>query len=95
MWQLSARCRGCDPSIFFHPDGERGLARRSRQQRAKAICSECPVLRECREHSVVFEESFGTWGGLSEDERARLLPPRAVNLRTHHGSREANCVVDQ
>ena len=72
-WQLLARCRGVDPSIFFHPDGERGYARKRRQQRAKALCAECPVAAQCREHSFAFVERFGTWGGLSEDERVRLL----------------------
>jgi WhiB family redox-sensing transcriptional regulator len=71
-WQLAARCRGEDPSIFFHPDGERGRARKRRQRRAKDICAECPVAAQCRQHSLAFHERFGTWGGLSEDEREGL-----------------------
>ena len=26
-WQLKGACRGEDPEIFFHPEGERGPAR--------------------------------------------------------------------
>jgi WhiB family redox-sensing transcriptional regulator len=72
-WQLHARCRGEDLSIFFHPDGERGRARKRRQRRAKDICAQCPVAAQCRQHSLSFHERFGTWGGLSEDERDKLL----------------------
>lgn len=72
-WQLHARCRYEDPSLFFHPDGERGWARKNRQQRARAICAACPVARECGEYSISFQEAFGTWGGLSEDDRKRYL----------------------
>ncbi|RDH78760.1 WhiB family transcriptional regulator [Mycolicibacterium moriokaense] len=72
-WQLHARCRSADPRIFFHPDGERGWQRRQRQNMAKAICGECPVRSECAEHAVTFGEHFGTWGGVSEDERNILL----------------------
>ena len=68
-WQLDALCRYADPAVFFHPDGERGPARTRRQQRAKAICSRCPVATQCREHALRFGEDFGTWGGLSEDDR--------------------------
>lgn len=82
-WRVDALCRQRDPSIFFHPDGERGRARRRRQQEAKRVCAECPVMLRCREHSLVFQEPFGVWGGLTEEERSRLLPARAVNLRTH------------
>jgi WhiB family transcriptional regulator, redox-sensing transcriptional regulator len=72
-WQTAARCRGEDTSIFFHPDGERGRAAKRRQERAKAICAECPVTAECRNYALKYKEPFGIWGGLSEDERMTLL----------------------
>lgn len=85
-WRIEARCRTEDPSLFFHPDGERGNDRQRRQQLARQVCSVCPVMLQCREHAIAFQEGFGTWGGLSEDERARLLQPAAVHIRTHrHG----------
>jgi WhiB family redox-sensing transcriptional regulator len=70
-WYLSARCRGADPSLFFHPDGERGRARQVRQRQAKQICETCPVMTRCRDHAVQHGEAFGTWGGLSEEDRRR------------------------
>jgi WhiB family transcriptional regulator, redox-sensing transcriptional regulator len=79
-WQLSARCRGEDPSIFFHPDGERGHKRKRRQRRAKDLCNECPVAIQCRQHALTFHERFGTWGGLSEDERDKLAEKRRDDL---------------
>ena len=82
-WRVRARCRDEDSSLFFHPDGERGQARKRRQQMASQICASCPVKRECREHSILFQEAFGTWGGVSEDDRSRLLGDPAVNIRTH------------
>ncbi|WP_076214921.1 WhiB family transcriptional regulator [Mycolicibacterium conceptionense] len=91
-WRLIARCRNADTSLmalFFHPEGERGHQRRRRQQAAKQVCAECPVLAECRAHSLAFEEPFGTWGGLTEDERGRLIPSRAARLRTHRSTSEA------
>ena len=82
-WQLQANCRSSDPNLFFHPEGERGRARARRQEMAKQVCAGCPVATECREHSLVFREPFGIWGGLSEDERGRYLPSAAVTVRTH------------
>ena len=70
-WQRDAACAGQDP-LFFHPDGERGRRRRARQLNAKAVCERCPVQRRCREHALRFPEHFGTWGGLSEEERDRI-----------------------
>jgi WhiB family redox-sensing transcriptional regulator len=75
-WRMSARCRGEDPSTFFHPEGERGHVRIERQQRAKAICADCVVAAECRNHALTFDEAFGVWGGMTEDERARYLNRR-------------------
>jgi WhiB family redox-sensing transcriptional regulator len=72
-WQLEARCRDADPSMFFSPEGERGQARTRRQRRAKAICAQCEVAAKCLDHSLRFQEPFGVWGGLSEMERDRVL----------------------
>jgi WhiB family redox-sensing transcriptional regulator len=40
-------------------------------------------MMHCRAHALAYEEAFGIWGGLTEDERCRQLPDRAVRLRTH------------
>lgn len=68
-WQRQAACRNLDSSTFFHPDGERGVKRQVRENRAKAICAECPVRAECLDHSLRVEEPYGIWGGMDEIER--------------------------
>ena len=68
-WQLLAACRGVDSSLFFHPEGERGPARRERDASARDICASCPVLQECRSHALTVREPYGVWGGLTEDDR--------------------------
>ncbi|HSP60867.1 MAG TPA: WhiB family transcriptional regulator [Ornithinimicrobium sp.] len=72
-WQYQGLCRTASPEIFFHPEGERGPSRRRREARAKAICEQCPVLRECREHALSVQEPYGVWGGMSEEEREAVL----------------------
>jgi WhiB family redox-sensing transcriptional regulator len=72
-WQMSARCRGTDPSVFFHPEGERGLKRRKRAQDAQRFCAQCPVAKQCLEYSLRFQEPYGIWGGIAEDERHEIL----------------------
>lgn len=72
-WQLHAACRGMSSSYFFHPEGERGPARARREAKAKAICSRCPALLECRRHALQVHEPYGIWGGLSESERQQIL----------------------
>ncbi len=86
-WQFDAACRGMDSSLFFHPWGERGPARDKRIRRAKAICAECPVIDACRQHALQVQETYGVWGGLSEDERMTLLG-RGRRPRPRSASRE-------
>ncbi|MUL79919.1 WhiB family transcriptional regulator [Mycobacterium sp. CBMA226] len=85
-WQESARCRTMDSSIFFHPDNERGRARRQREQQAKEICHQCPVKTPCAAFALLSGEPYGTWGGISESERLSALgisdPRTAGNLST-------------
>ena len=84
VWQMQAACRGMSSSHFFHPWGERGAEREARIERAKQVCAHCPVVAMCREHALQVQEPYGIWGGLSEDERLKLLNrprrrPRIVN----------------
>lgn len=72
-WQQHGLCRHTSPEVFFHPEGERGPSRRWRETRARAICGQCPVLQECREHALRVQEPYGTWGGMTESERQEVL----------------------
>ncbi|MEV5667165.1 WhiB family transcriptional regulator [Streptomyces flaveolus] len=40
-WQADAACRGMDSAVFFPPAGERAMARRRREDAARAICRSC------------------------------------------------------
>jgi WhiB family redox-sensing transcriptional regulator len=79
-WQLLAACRGADSSVFFHPEGERGAARRNRELQAKAICAGCPVRAECAAHALTVREPYGVWGGMSEEDRERAYERRAFSI---------------
>jgi WhiB family redox-sensing transcriptional regulator len=68
-WQLHGLCRGKDSSLFFHPEGERGAARSSRESAAKEICMNCPVQISCADHALKVREPYGVWGGMTEEER--------------------------
>jgi WhiB family transcriptional regulator, redox-sensing transcriptional regulator len=87
-WQLQAHCRTVDPELFFHPENERGNARKRREARAKEVCSRCPVRRECQLFALEADEQFGVWGGVTEDERVdlvrRMTPPTTANARRRH-----------
>ena len=72
-WQLQGMCRGCDPDLFFHPEGERGPRKEARDAAAKAMCHSCPVLAQCRRHALVVREPYGVWGGLTEEDREAVL----------------------
>jgi WhiB family redox-sensing transcriptional regulator len=71
-WQFQGACRDADPSVFFHPEGERGPSREARDRAAKAVCASCPVITQCRAHALSVREPYGVWGGLTEDEREQL-----------------------
>lgn len=72
-WQLDAACAGLDTSIFYQGDNERGRSVRRRERKAKAICAQCPVIRECLRDALANHEPYGVWGGMSPDERFQLI----------------------
>ncbi len=67
-WTVDAACEG-RTELFFAPAGERPEARVVRENKARAICMECPVLVPCRDWAREQRE-YGFWGGESEEERA-------------------------
>ena len=66
-WRDLAACNGLDPNSFFPVDGDVvGV------ERAKHICSPCPVVWECLSYAVQTNQTEGVWGGTSRGERRRL-----------------------
>lgn len=76
-WRVLAACRGIDPELFFpvSPDGPS----LDEVRRAKAVCGDCVVRRECLEFALGTGQRHGVWGGLTEDERRFLRVPRQRN----------------
>jgi WhiB family redox-sensing transcriptional regulator len=80
-WRYQARCGGRCDDLFF-PTGTTGPAEDQTQQ-AKAICASCPVRETCLDWALATGQQFGIWGGLTEEERRRILRGRKNPLR--HG----------
>ena len=54
--QTEGRCRQLAPDVFFPEDsGRSGL--RAREEQAKKICRDCPVLTRCRDHALAMRET--------------------------------------
>ena len=69
-WVERARCRGMDVELFF-PIGT-GEAAQAQAERAKRVCAECPVRRECLEYALSSGADDGIWGGMTPQERRQL-----------------------
>lgn len=78
-WQAKASCRGPQAVVFYPPSHfERKDEKVARENRAKAICSSCPVRRPCLDFAIETKEAHGIWGGRSESERRTLLATRGA-----------------
>ena len=77
-WREKAACLQSDPELFF-PIGNTGTAL-DQIDRAKDVCSSCPVTEMCLEYALSTGQDCGVWGGLSEEER-RALKRRAARMR--------------
>jgi WhiB family redox-sensing transcriptional regulator len=74
-WMTNARCRGAHPNKFFPTDGI-GV------DRTRRLCQDCLVRSECLEYALTNRITYGTWGGTSERERARILQRQTVQPAT-------------
>lgn len=83
-WLERAACRGMAPVAVdgrqprhpFYP----GRGRHTEEAIALAICAGCPVRQECLDDALQYERGawrlFGIRGGLTADQRERLLGKR-------------------
>jgi len=70
-WWSRAACATADPELFF-PISHSGPARRQ-VMRAKAVCARCDIQRDCLRYALAAGSIQGVWGGMTEEERRRLL----------------------
>lgn len=82
-WREHAACNG-HPTSWWFPAARvdsrgraiAGAASGRNTTRAKQICMTCPVAAECLEHSLVWPEMSGIWGGIDQHRRRRLRTQR-------------------
>lgn len=78
-WRKVALCKDTDPELFF-PVGSTGQALHQ-ISRAKTVCEECVVKRECLEFAIETNQDCGIWGGTSEEERRDIRRQMAAAKR--------------
>jgi WhiB family transcriptional regulator, redox-sensing transcriptional regulator len=66
-WRSAAACRTCDPDLFF-PVSSTGPSV-EQAAKAKQICAQCLVRRDCLAFALRTRQAHGVWGGLTEQER--------------------------
>jgi WhiB family redox-sensing transcriptional regulator len=69
-WFDAAACKN-QTDLFFPLYNERPQARVKREAKALTICSQCPVVTQCRDYARNNLE-YGIWGNETEDQRALL-----------------------
>ena len=70
-WWSRAACASADPELFF-PISHSGPAL-GQVTRAKAVCARCDIQRDCLRYALGAGSIQGVWGGMTEEERRRLL----------------------
>ena len=87
-WQDRGICTDYDnPDIFgdelvdkppaSYPHAE---AWQAQDADAKAICRQCPVMRECGDYAIATDQHGGIWGGLTPEDRG-FSSPRSRALK--------------
>lgn len=83
-WRAEAECAKHDPETFFLDP-----------EMARAVCRPCPVRQTCLDYALEHDLRFGVWGGLTEDERARMRRPDGhgtpAGAQRHRDAGESLC----
>lgn len=65
-WVLDAACRSVDPELFYDDQ----LVRAGHY---KVVCNNCPVQQECLTFAWAMRDTNGIWGGLTPQQRRRMV----------------------
>lgn len=76
-WMDEALCSGMDPEIWFptshHPGRRQRGAADHDIERARLICQQCVVARECHAYAMALSHPpAGIWAGVTESGRDKL-----------------------
>lgn len=75
-WREDAACRGLDPQeafrIFFPTDVPKGRGRQRMYDEARSYCDGCPVVEDCLDEAILFNDRDGFRAGLSAVMRIRM-----------------------
>lgn len=87
-WRDRAACLGMDTELFFPLPGRYS----TEAEFAKSICKNCPVKDDCLRFALENRENYGIFGGLTQEERGRLLRrhPRAWGQHVKDAVRRMN-----
>jgi WhiB family transcriptional regulator, redox-sensing transcriptional regulator len=58
-WEARAACHGGVAALLFTPEVEHGPQRQLRERAARAICTGCPVRRQCLESAMSADIRYG------------------------------------
>ena len=89
-WLDAGACRSEDPELFFPITASGPSARQIAA--AKAVCQRCGVRSECLHYALESRQSYGVWGGTSEEERLRMASAGPAGpARTAPAENQAAC----
>ena len=66
LWQEQAACHGIDPDVFFPVSEEEAGP-------ALAYCGACRSRDMCLAWALKNGERYGVWGGMTEQQRRRVV----------------------
>lgn len=81
-WKLDGLCTQVgNPDDWFPQEGRgkgAGAAARERDRATATVCTGCPVVEKCLATALENREQYGIWGGLTTDERNRIIAGRVA-----------------
>lgn len=89
-WRSLGACQEHPIELFFHSEDTPRGQRRRNEREAAGICGGCPVLQTCRDHALATGERYGVWGGLTENQRLRMLSGSRSMVSVDDGERRDN-----